>query len=229
MIWDRLSRERSGVIYCFSCLYGPMVSCRVPCAANNYLVKSVPSGLPSIPHRFRPASHSVPYRYRRSIIGHTVYSSPALVVHRGPVQQLFVPARSRRKRRRPARMGTDQTRLEHRKRFQAMRPALCGRRVHVSAPLPPSYEGGRWGARMCPPPAHATRWETWRFALCGRHARVSAPPPPPRPGQCAPTGAARAMRAARALVSLADSLRAARLPVCLSGSLPHRLAGTRCG
>ena len=178
MIWDRLSRERSGVIYCFSCLYGPMVSCRVPCAANNYLVKSVPSGLPSIPHRFRPASHSVPYRYRRSIIGHTVYSSPALVVHRGPVQQLFVPARSRRKRRRPARMGSDQTRLEHRKRFQAMRPALCGRRVHVSAPLPPSYEGGRWGARMCPPPAHATRWETWRFALCGRHARVSAPPPP---------------------------------------------------
>ena len=179
MIWDRLSRERSGVIYCFSCLYGPMVSCRVPCAANNYLVKSVPSGLPSIPHRFRPASHSVPYRYRwRSIIGHTVYSSPALVVHWGPVQQLLVPARSRRKRRRPARMGSDQTRLEHRKRFQAMRPALCGRRVHVSAPLPPSYEGGRWGARMCPPPAHATRWETWRFALCGRHARVSAPPPP---------------------------------------------------
>ena len=36
---------------------------------------------------------------------------------RRPVQQLLTPARSRRERRRPARMGSGETRLENRKRF----------------------------------------------------------------------------------------------------------------
>ena len=54
-----------------SCSNGTLGYCRVSCAINNKVVKLV-FGLPSIPHRFRSVSHSVPYRYWwRSMIGHT--------------------------------------------------------------------------------------------------------------------------------------------------------------
>ena len=50
----------------------------------------------------------------------------------GPGPQLLVPARSRRKRRRPARMNSDQVGLEHRRRFQTPR-AMRHRRLRRDA------------------------------------------------------------------------------------------------
>ena len=111
---------------CF--LNGTMGKCHVPCAVNSKLVKKM-FGLPLIPHRFRPASHSVPYRLHP---GHNHYDSerPGRGSRTcGPVQRLLAPARWRRLRRRPARMGPDRTGLEYGRRFRVElgpRPAGWG-------------------------------------------------------------------------------------------------------
>ena len=86
-----------------------------PARAHAALDGQISFGLLSILHRFRSASHSVPYRYARwrSMIGSVLNDdsecpgrgSRTPAVRAGP--QLLVPVRSRRKRRRPARMNSD--------------------------------------------------------------------------------------------------------------------------
>ena len=66
MIWDRLSRERSSVIYCFSStnnflLKRLLVNCLVAYAVNNCLVKSVEAHVPThiVAHQLRQSTRAL--------------------------------------------------------------------------------------------------------------------------------------------------------------------------